>query len=230
MDYRAVADMVAYLRSQGRRDAALRMTLAWISSLPSIITAEDNMQAFRIIDQNFHNHRHNSSPRAQGHKFIVQAVWRQVDLIIQLHDLRRQLRPPSFSIQRLLRTLRLLRNPATEVAAVIAKLETVWRNVLDFQTRSVVLDTLLKDQAPYRLAAVAKRLIREQDEELACKTTTLSSDPFYPILTRPRGQDVSRYFALKAKAVRRGIARHPGAVGILSSQARRVSKSSDNSL
>jgi len=215
-DYRAVAEVVVYLRSQGRHDAALRTMFAWVSSLPENITTQHNMQAFHIINQNLHGHHPNSPLYAKGHKAIVQMVWRQVNLILQLHDTCQQLRPPSFSIQQLLRVLRRLRNPAKEVAAIIAKLETVWKDVLDFEARVVALDALLKDQAPYRLASLVKKLIREQENELARRA---AADPSHANLAYPRGPDMYKYFALKTKARRLGVVRSSGMVNIRNFEA-----------
>jgi len=210
-DYRAVADVVAYLHSQGRRDAALRTTFAWVSSLPDNITTQHNMRAFHIINQNLHGHHPNSPLCAKGHKAIVQMVSRQVNLILQLHGTHQQLRPPSFSIKQLLTALRRLRNPAKEVAVITAKLETVWKDVLDFEARVVALDALLKDQAPYRLASLVKKLIREQDNELTCRAT---ADPSHANLAYPPGPHMYKYFALKTKARRLGVVRSSGIVNI----------------
>jgi hypothetical protein len=207
MDYRTAADAVAYLCSQGKRDAAVRMTLAWVSTLPGNVTAETNMQAFHIINQNLHDHNPNSSPRAKGHTAIVQMVRQQINLIFQLHKIRPQLRPPSLSIQQLLRALRMVRNPAIEVAVLIKRLESVWDNILDFNARVVALNALLKDQAPHRLASQVKRIIREQDDELARSKMTSPLNSSDANLIRPRGQVVSKYFSLKSKARRLGIVR-----------------------
>lgn len=207
MDYRAAADIVAYLRSQGKRDTAVGVTFAWVSSLPRDVTAKANLQAFHVINQNLHDHNPHLSPRAKGHTAIVQMVRRQVDLIFQLHKIRPQLRPPSLSVQQLLRALRIIRNPAIEVAVLIMRLERVWENILDFNARVVALGALLKDQAPYRLTSQVKRLIQEQDDELARRKMPLPSDPPDANFLRPRGQDVSKYLSLKSKARRLGIVR-----------------------
>lgn len=229
VDYRTAADVVSFLRSHGRTYVATEVTLKWISCLPQSLSAEENAQAFHIINRNLHDHTF-SSPRAKGSTLIKHMVRDQLKLIREAHTLRPELRPTILSIHQILRATRHLHNPAEEVQAVMGLLETLWPGVLDFVGRTLALSAVLKDEAPYLYRELVESLVWEQDHELAIRKLRRESDTssgeVEGEVDRLRGQDVAKYFSTKAKARRLDVLNEV-ALGRIEAKLERIRRSAE---